>query len=292
MLRRLLVFALPLIALALLLGREVWVRHRTAALGSFGSGSEIVLVHGLGSSAEHWLPMARDLARDHRVVLTELPGHGLADMTEPLTLDAAAAALDRAIDEQCDGPVVLVGHSVGGLVAAAEALRSPHRVRALVLVETALRPQVTPQEREALLAALEKDYRGTLRGAYVPYGRDSAQGEALFGEAARHDPAVMKEWIRLALTADLSRAIGRLQVPLLVVLSERSWADSESWQVCGDALGYANARGVTPVRVERTGHFVMLDRPAMLAGLVRRFMRERGVEASAAAASGPPPHRR
>src|SRR6185503_1532548 len=49
--------------------------------------------------------------------------------------------LDRALDEQSPGdPVVLVGHSVGGLVAAAEALRSPRHVRGLVLVETALAP--------------------------------------------------------------------------------------------------------------------------------------------------------
>lgn len=282
MLRRFLLVALPVAALALLLGREVWLRQRTAALGAFGTGPEVVLVHGLGSTAEHWLPMARDLARDHRVVLTELPGHGLADMPRPLTLAGAAAALDRAIAEQCDGPVVLVGHSVGGLVAAAEALRSPGRVRALVLVETALKPQATPEERDGLLAALERDYRGTLHESYVPFGRDSAQGEALFGEAVRHEPQVMKEWIRLALTEDLSAGIERLQVPLLVVLSARSWADSESWQACGEALGYARARGASPVRVEDTGHFVMLDRPALLANLVRRFARERDVDALAA----------
>lgn len=284
MLRRTLALVIPLAVLSLLLGREVWVRHRTAAIGGFGSGPDVVLVHGLGSSAEQWLPMARNLARDHHVVFTELPGHGLADMTAPLTLAAAADALDHAIEEQCDGPVVLVGHSVGGLVAAAEALREPRRVRALVLVETALRPQSTAEESAELLRSLDRDYRGTLHQAYVSFGRNPAQGEALFGEAARQDPAVMKEWIRLALTADLSRDIGRLQVPMLVVLSARSWADSESWHTCGEALGYEEAAGVQPVRLENTGHFVMLDRPGLLAGLVRRFARERGIGASSAVA--------
>ena len=277
MTRRLLLVFVPLVALALLFGRVAWVQRAPAALGSFGSGPEVVLVHGLGSNAEHWLPMARDLARDHRVVFAELPGHGIAGMTRPLTLANAALALDRAIAEECTGPVVLVGHSVGGLVAAAEALRSPSRVRALVLVETALKPQMTVAERAGLLAALEKDYRGTLREAYVPFGRDSAQGAALFAEAARLDSTVLKEWIRLAATEDLSRQIERLDVPLLVVLSSRSWADTESWRDCGAALGYARARGVIPVRVERTGHFVMLDRPHLLADLVRRFSRERTV---------------
>ena len=277
MARRLLIALVPLVALALLFGRAAWEQRAPAALGSFGSGPEVVLVHGLGSNAEHWLPMARDLARDHHVVLTELAGHGIAGMTRPLTLSGAALALDRAIAEECDGPVVLVGHSVGGLVAAAEALRSPSRVRALVLVETALKPQMTSEERAGLLQALERDYRGTLREAYVPFGRDSAQGAALFAEAARLDSTVLKDWIRLAVTEDLSDRIEHLTVPLLVVLSSRSWADTESWNDCGAALGYAHARNVVPVRVERTGHFVMLDRPQLLADLVRRFSRERTV---------------
>jgi 3-oxoadipate enol-lactonase/3-oxoadipate enol-lactonase/4-carboxymuconolactone decarboxylase len=195
-------------------------------------------------------------------------------MPNPLTLAAAVEALDRAIGEESREPVVLVGHSVGGLVAAAEALRSPGRVRALVLVETALRPQMTPEQRDGLLAALEQDYRGTLREAYIPFGRDSAQGAALFAGAARFDSTMLKQWIRLAVTEDLSEAIGRLQVPLLVVLSSRSWADSESWQDCANVLGYERARGAAAVRVEHTGHFVMLDRPELLAGLVRRFTRE------------------
>ena len=61
----------------------------SAAVGSLGRGPTVVLVHGLGSDANHWLPVARDLARDHRVVLIELPGHGLAPMARPFTLEQA-----------------------------------------------------------------------------------------------------------------------------------------------------------------------------------------------------------
>lgn len=287
MLRRLALIALPVLALALLLGRAAWLERRPAALGAFGSGPPVVLVHGLGSRAEHWLPVARDLARDHRVVLAELPGHGLASMPRPLTLSAAALALDRAIAAECDGPVVLVGHSVGGLVAAAAALRAPGRVGALVLVETALRPQLAPGEREGLLAAFERDWRGTLREAYVPFGRDSAQGAALFAEAATVDSTVLRDWIRLATAEDLSRDIEHLAVPLLVVLSARSWPDSEGWRDCGEALGYERVPRAVPARIQGTGHFVMLDRPGLLADLVRRFARERTVNAVAQGSGAP-----
>ncbi len=267
-------------ALALVLEHAPVRPRGTVALGSFGRGPTVVLVHGLGSGASHWLPMARDLARDHRVVLVELPGHGVADMPGSLTLEDVAAGLDRAIGEESSAPVVLVGHSAGGLVAMAEALRSPRRVRALVLVETALRPQFDARDRAGLLAALDHDYRGTLRESYEAFGRDSAQGEALYAGAAALDSVAMKAWIRLAVSTDLSDRAAALRVPLLVVLSDRSWPDREPWRACADSLGYAGDRGALAVRVDGTGHFVMLDRPALLAQIIRRFERATGAAAS------------
>jgi pimeloyl-ACP methyl ester carboxylesterase len=283
MLRRLPILLLALAAVALLAMRAPVAPRRTTALGAFGRGPTVVLVHGLGSNARFWLPVARSLARDHRVVLVELQGHGLAAMPGDLSLDDAARELGEAIRSECDGPVVLVGHSVGGLVAAAEALREPDRVHSLVLVETALRPQFDAPARAELLAALDRDYRGTLHECYVGFGRDSAQGEALFEEASRLDPAAMKAWIRLAVTTDISRRAASLQSPLLVVLSSRSWPDGEDWRACADTLGYGAIPVATPVRLEDTGHFVMLDRPLQLADVIRRF--ERGTTPPVFAAS-------
>ena len=252
---------------------------RTSAVGAFGHGPTVVLVHGLGSRATHWLPVARDLARDHRVVLVDLPGHGLAAMPAALTLDAAVAELDRAIVAQVpDGePVVLVGHSVGGLVAAGEALAHPGRLRGLVLVETALRPQVDEAGRDALLESLDHDYRATLRANYEDFGRDSLQGAQLFAQAAQVDSAAMKQWIDLALSTDLSAQAAGLRTAMLVVLAPRSWGDRENWPAVAESLGYARVPNVRPMRIPGCGHFIMLDRPAALASAIRQF--ERGTRA-------------
>ncbi len=263
----------------ILLGARSLAPPPAPLAGAFGRGAPIVLLHGLGSRPAHWLPTARLLARRHRVVLVELPGHGESPMPEPFSLERAAQALDLALARAVPGPAVLVGHSLGGLVAAAEACDHPERVRALVLVETALRPQVEGGERRAMLDALERDYAGVLRGAYLSFGRDSVQGEALYREVAALDPAVVKPWIRLALTADLSARVARLGCPLLAVLAPRSWPEGEPWPVTAAALGYPRAPRVRAVRVEGCGHFVMLDEPARLAALIARF----------ADAPGPPP---
>jgi pimeloyl-ACP methyl ester carboxylesterase len=237
---------------------------------AFGEGPEVVMVHGLGSRIGHWLPVARRLAGTHRVTLVELPGHGQAPMPRPFTLEHAVSALDRALERASDRPVTLVGHSLGGLVAAAEALRHPERVHALVLVETALRPGIPLAELPRMLELLERDQPALVRAAYLDFGRDSAQGERLYAEVAALDPRMVKRWIQLAWTTDLSARIARLKVPLLVVLAPRSWPLDEPWENAARALGYDRV-AARVLRVEGCGHFVMLDQPEALAQAIARF---------------------
>src|SRR5262249_45739250 len=243
----------------------------SAALGAMGHGPTVVLVHGLGADANDWLPVARDLARDHRVVFIELPGHGTAPLTKPFALEQATLALDRAMSEQAKEPVVLVGHSVGGLVAAAEAIRSPQKARGLGLVGTALAPQVTGAEADSLLARLDRDWEGTLHEVYSGFGRDSLQGELLWQKASQVERTTMRAWIPVALSTDLSDEAAGLSMPVLAVLAPRSWDADETWEHAAEALGYAHIPRLRGVRIENCGHFIMLDRPRRLAEAVRRF---------------------
>lgn len=258
------------LALVILCARE-FVPPASTIHRAFGRGTPIVLVHGLGSSGQDWLPTARRLARHHRVVLVDLPGHGESDMPEPFSLARAVAALDRALVGIPGGPPIVVGHSLGGLVAAAHAIDYPERVRGLVLVETALRPQLPTAQRAVALEQLDRDYDALLHAAYLDFGRDSAQGEVLYRRAAAVDPRVVKRWIRLAWTADLSPSIARLDVPVLAVLAHRSWPTDEPWETVASELGYTGLPRLRATRIADCGHFVMLDRPAELASLINGF---------------------
>ena len=265
-----LLFVLCVLGLAILCARAI-VPPASTTHNAFGHGTPIVLVHGLGSSADDWLPTARRLARRHRVVLVDLPGHGESDMPEPFSLEGAVVTLDRALADIPGGPPILVGHSLGGLIAAAEAIDHPERVRGLVLVETALRPQLPADQRAGALEQLDRDYAGLVHAAYLGFGHDSAQGEMLYRRVAALDPRVVKRWIRLAWTADLSHRVARLDLPVLAVLAERSWAPHEPWDAVARELGYLDMPRLRATRIADCGHFVMLDHPDKLVSLIQGF---------------------
>ncbi|WP_433800119.1 alpha/beta fold hydrolase [Actinomycetospora sp. CA-084318] len=96
-----------------------------------------VLVHGAFSTAAGWGPVARGLAlRGHRVVALDLPGHGLdardTGMVGLSTADDIAAVTE--VVRALDGPVVLVGHSRGGLTVTAVANAVPDLLAHVVYV--------------------------------------------------------------------------------------------------------------------------------------------------------------
>lgn len=283
MVRRLILVAASVTVLLLVVRAAPTPPPSSSVVGVMGHGPTIVLVHGLGSDANDWLRTARDLARDHRVVLVELPGHGVTPMATPFSLEQATLVLDRAIAEQSpDDPVVLVGHSIGGLVATAEALHSPQRVRSLVLVETALAPQSSKADADTFMAMLDRDWKGTLHGVYLSFGRDSLQGERLWREASRIERQKMREWITVALTADLTKEAAGLTMPVLAVVSDRTWEPGESWEHAAQALGYGGITQLKGLRMEHSGHFVMLDEPTELAGAIRGFSQSGGTRVAMA----------
>jgi pimeloyl-ACP methyl ester carboxylesterase len=125
-----------MLALGAVSGRASGVHGYT--ITGDGPLAPMVLLHGIGASAQSWALVMRHLLRDsRRVYMPDLPGHGFSRAPDRLTLDGVFHDLDKALCGEISAPVVLVGHSLGALMAIRFALRHPERVRGLVLITPA-----------------------------------------------------------------------------------------------------------------------------------------------------------
>lgn len=97
----------------------------------------LVLVHGYTGSKENWYRLATALGGRYRLVIPDLPGWGESERKPGADYGYAAQAANLAafIDKIADGPVILVGHSMGGGVAAVTAARYPDDVARLGLLD-------------------------------------------------------------------------------------------------------------------------------------------------------------
>jgi pimeloyl-ACP methyl ester carboxylesterase len=103
-------------------------------VGGRESGPVVVLVHGLGGCAANWVDVAPLLAATRRVLVPELPGHGLSTPLPAVPNLAIFADRIRLVAEREQAlPASFVGHSLGGVIALRLALRRPDDVNALVL---------------------------------------------------------------------------------------------------------------------------------------------------------------
>ena len=102
---------------------------------SVGSGPALVLLHGWAMHSGIWGPLVGRLARRFRVHAVDLPGHGHSALGAPFTLESACAAVASAVPAE-GRPLIVVGWSLGGLVAMRWARQDPVRVSRLVLVAT------------------------------------------------------------------------------------------------------------------------------------------------------------
>lgn len=101
-----------------------------------GDGPPIVLLHGPGESAFWWMRVVPDLVRTHRVVVPDLPGHGASEVIDnALDAESANEWLDELIERTCPTPPTIVGHLLGGAIAARYASDRGYRLQRIVLVD-------------------------------------------------------------------------------------------------------------------------------------------------------------
>jgi pimeloyl-ACP methyl ester carboxylesterase len=131
-------------------------------------GPAILLEAGISASSVSWRPVQKELARHHRVLAYDRAGYGWSPRSRaPRTVPQLCSELEAVIDASgARGPLILVGHSFGGLLLRHFAALAPERVAGLVLVDP-LEPAEWCPLSESQAARARKGVQLSRRGALL-----------------------------------------------------------------------------------------------------------------------------
>ena len=112
----------------------------------------VVLIHGLFGSYENLGVIARGLSEQYRVINVDVRNHGRSDHSSDMNYSLMAEDLAQTLDALSIGKAAILGHSMGGKMAMAFALKYPERVSKLILADIA--PVGYPPRHNAIIAGL------------------------------------------------------------------------------------------------------------------------------------------
>lgn len=132
--------------------------HTTTVGESADGGAPVVFLHGLFGQGRNFTQIAKALLPEFRSLLVDLPDHGQSDWTQAFSFTGVADLVAEELRSgfAADGPVHLVGHSMGGKVAMLLALRHPDLVDRLVVVDISPVANEGTGEFEHLLDSLRE----------------------------------------------------------------------------------------------------------------------------------------
>lgn len=237
-----------------------------------GQGPVLILIHGLGSSANVWRDDIGLLATANRVIALDLPGYGKSDKPKAdYSVEYQAGAVKEFIEALGVDKVTLAGNSSGGWIAALVALDSPDKVSRLVLVDSAgLRHEAaqnavplnpaTREEEKALLLALFSD-KAKVTDALVSEQWDYRK------DIRSTDQATIESFKTKA--PFLDSRLRDIKVPTLII-----WGKQDLLVPLDTAERFAKGiRGSKLIVIDNAGHLPQVEQPKAFTRAVKVFVK-------------------
>jgi pimeloyl-ACP methyl ester carboxylesterase len=260
-------------------GKRLNIEGVTLHYEERGSGKPFVMVHGFGGSTFSFRYQLDELSHDYRCIAIDLKGFGYSERVKggDYSLTEQARLVLRALDLLGVGRFVLMGHSMGGDVSMRIAAAHPDRVEKLILVASApgiklwLLPRMSlfrPALNVFIRVSLPRyagrlfydrkavDAKGTIEG-YRQTGRIKGSRNTIWEmwNGVRNDPAIDYK---------------RIRMPTLIL-----WAEKDRiLPFPGIALLWLRnkLRRAEVVKIPRTGHLLLEERPEAADAAILRFL--------------------
>lgn len=253
-----------------------------------GEGPQtVVMIHGLGANATHFEPVAREMARNHRIIGIDLVGCGWSEKPDiPYNVNLLRDHLLDFLDRRGVGRCNLVGHSMGGAVCLAAALKRPGQFDSLALICAA---GVAPLpawmrtsaryalRRQLLLPLLVMGHTFIIKNIFVTTARNNENVrwfKKSFARDALHMPN-FRQWVRVCETLckdlaqrDFSDQLQHLHMPVLAV-----WGDHDKLTAVPSVMRSLDSiRQIRTVMLKDCGHMPMIEYPEQTTWHLERFL--------------------
>jgi len=244
----------------------------------FGSGSPVLILHGLFGFSDNWQTIAKGLADKHLVVTPDLRNHGRSPHLPEHSYPLMAEDLRAFMEEHWMFHAAVVGHSMGGKVAMQLALTHPDSVERLVVVD--MEPRQADDNHSDIFRALlgmdlSKMTARTEAEAYLSeHIPDFGTRQFLLKNITREDDGTFAWKMNLPVLWDnydnvLASVNGEpYDKPALFVRGSRSnYVQDSEWPHIKALFPQAEL-----VTIEDAGHWVHADKPGELLGVLRGFL--------------------
>ncbi|MGQ9681547.1 MAG: alpha/beta fold hydrolase [Anaerolineae bacterium] len=224
------------------------------------------LLHGAGGQALLWGSVLAHLA-DLDAVALDLPGHGHSEGPASTDLAAYADAVAALPAELGLRSVVVAGHSMGGAIALALALRRPPWLRAVVLISVTARLFVTPDLLQKLVQDPAEARRWIVETGYGP-ATEARLRESGLQQLAQVPPEVLHQDFVACSRSDMQAHLRNVEVPALVLCGDQDrLTPLKHVRALAEGLPRATLR-----IVPGAGHMLPLERPDAVGAAVTAFV--------------------
>lgn len=253
-----------------------------------GTGRPVLMIPGLNSAASTWTETCAALQPGVQCHIVQLPGFAGApavatDAFLPAMRDRLLAYLD---ERKLDKPVVM-GHSLGGVLALQMAAEKPGRIERLVIVDSlpflaglrGMTPEMAKGAaaamRQQMQAATKEQWEAGARQGSMGMSRTPANNERVYGWSLASDRATSAQAMSELWADDLRPLLPKITAPTLVL---GAWA---AYEPMGSTLEstkkifetqYAGLAGAKVSMSPRGYHFLMWDDADWLVGEVKGFL--------------------
>ena len=264
----------------------------TLHVDKFGAGEQsLVLIPGLGCGPWVWHGTIAKFSPTYSVYVLTLPGFSghPAAKEGPLIPTFQRDFWELLATRKIDKPLV-VGHSLGGMLAIAVAAEHPDRLSAVVAVDglpvyptlarlsEKARKGVADEIAKQMTAASEAETLASHKAFMSTSGTNRPEWvEPATTFLARSDPKAVAAWMRELIVADLRPQLPRVTIPMLEIMpyqppaagQEPGYTQEQTLGFYKSLVAAAPKAMVTPITPSR--HFVMLDQPASFYDELAKF---------------------